>query len=164
MENDIPDYSKKEFLVLGCGNILFGDDGLGPAVVEYLKSNYSIPSNTEVINAGCSVRNILFDITLSDKKPEKIIIIDAFDIGGNLGEIFEIDIDDIPEKKIDDFSMHQIPTSNLLRELKDFLKIKIKIIGCQPEFIPEAVFTGLSEKVTCSIPKICDLVMEEIGE
>jgi len=164
MENDISGYGKKEFLVLGCGNILFGDDGLGPAAVEYLKNNYSIPSDTEVINAGCSVRNILFDITLSDKKPEKIIIIDAFDIGKNPGEIFEIDIDDIPEEKIDDFSMHQIPTSNLLRELKDFIKIEVKVIGCQPGFIPGTVFIGLSEKVTCSIPRICDLIIEEIRE
>ena len=162
MQNDIPDYSKKKFLILGCGNILFGDDGFGPEAAEYFKKNYSIPANTEVINAGCSVRNILFDISLSKKRPKKIIIIDAFYIGKTPGEVFEIDINDIPENKIDDFSMHQIPTSNLLKELKDLIKIDIKIIACQPEFIPETVFIGLSEKVTSSIPKICDLVIEEI--
>jgi len=60
MQNNIFDYCVKPVLILGCGNILFGDDGFGPKVVEYLEQNYPIPENAEVINAGCSVRNILF--------------------------------------------------------------------------------------------------------
>lgn len=164
MEDDIPDYNKKEFLVLGCGNILFGDDGLGPETVEYFKKNYPIPSNTEVINAGCSVRNILFDISLSDKKPKKIIIIDACDKGKKPGKIFSVDIEDVPEKKIDNFSMHQIPTSNLLKELRDLKKINIKIISCQPELIPDSVSSGLSKKVAKAVPEICNLIMRELKE
>ena len=162
MQNNIPDYCIKPVLILGCGNILFGDGGFGPKVVEYLRQNYSIPKDTEVINAGCSVRNILFDIILSDKKPEKIIIIDAVDMGRIPGELFEIPIEDIPENKIDDFSMHQLPTSNLLKELKFLCKIFIKIYACQPESIPENVSMGLSKKLNDLIPEICKLLINEI--
>lgn len=35
--NYVPKCYKKSVLVLGCGNILFGDDGFGPAVVEHLQ-------------------------------------------------------------------------------------------------------------------------------
>ena len=119
MQNNIPDRYRKPILVFGCGNILFGDDGFGPCAVEFLKNNYSIPSDVEVLNAGCSIRNILFDITLSDKKPKKIIIVDAIDAGRPPGEMFEIELEEIPENKLDDFSMHQLPTSNLLKELKE---------------------------------------------
>ena len=164
MQNNIPDYCIKPVLILGCGNILFGDDGFGPEVVEYLKKNYSTIENAEVINAGCSVRNILFDIILSDKKPEKIIIIDAVDMGRMPGEFFEIPVEDIPEIKIDDFSMHQLPTSNLLKELKFLCNVYVKVYACQPENIPESVCVGLSKKLNDIIPEICKLLINEINQ
>ena len=164
MQNNIPDYCTKPIIILGCGNILFGDDGFGPEVVEYLKNNYSIPENVEVINAGCSVRNILFDIILTEKKPEKLIIIDAFDTGRVPGEFFEIPIENIPENKIDDFSMHQLPTSNLLKELKFLCNVFVKVYACQPENIPECVSTGLSKRLNDLIPEICKLLIKEINQ
>lgn len=162
MQNNIPDYYRKPVLILGCGNILFGDDGFGPQVVEYLKKNYSIPENVGIINAGCSIRNILFNIVLSEKKPEKIIIIDAINAGKIPGEVFEIELEDIPENKIDDFSMHQLPTSNLLKELKDLCRVYIKIFSCQVENIPKNVSTGLSKRLLDSIPKVCELIINEV--
>jgi len=162
MQNNIPDYYRKPILILGCGNILFGDDGFGPQVVEYLKKNYSIPENVGIINAGCSVRNILFNVVLSEKKPEKIIIIDAMNAGKIPGEVFEIELEDIPENKIDDFSMHQLPTSNLLKELKDLCRVYIKIFSCQVENIPKSVSTGLSKRLLDSIPKVCELIINEV--
>jgi len=161
MEN-IPFYCNSKILILGCGNILFGDDGFGPHVAEELQRNYNIPENVGVINAGSSVRNILFDITLSEKKPEKIIIVDAIDAGKTPGEIFELPIDEIPEKKIDDFSMHQLPTSNLLKELKDFCKVDVIIIACQVENIPEEVTASISKKITDAIPEVCKRINEII--
>ena len=68
------DYWNKEILVLGCGNVLFGDDGFGPAVVEYLQENFEIPQEVCVMNAGLSVREIHFNMVLSDKRPKTIII------------------------------------------------------------------------------------------
>ncbi len=162
MQDSHTEQECKPVLVLGCGNVLFGDDGFGPKVIETLLKEYQIPEIAEAYDVGCSVRKLLFNILLSEKRPEKIIIVDAFDIGTDPGKVFEIDIDDIPENKIDDFSMHQMPTSNLLKELKEKTKIDIKIISCQPEFIPESVNMGLSGKVSRIIPEICELVIEEI--
>lgn len=161
MEN-VPSYCNCKILILGCGNILFGDDGFGPHVAEELQKNYNLPENVGVINAGSSVRNILFNIALSEKKPDKIIIIDAIDAAKTPGEIFELPIDEIPEKKIDDFSMHQLPTSNLLKELKDFCKVDIVIIACQVENIPEEVTASISKKITDAIPEVCKRINEII--
>ena len=157
--SDIPD---KNILVFGCGNILFGDDGFGPRVAEELLENYHLTRNVEVVNAGTSIRNLLFDIALSEKKPEKIIIIDAIDAGKIPGEIFELPIDEIPVKKIDDFSMHQLPTSNLLKELKDFCKVDVIIIACQIENIPTEVSTTISKKLIDAIPEACKKIKELI--
>jgi coenzyme F420 hydrogenase subunit delta len=158
------DYWNKEILVLGCGNILFGDDGFGPAVVEYLQKNFEIPPKAHVINAGLSIRNILFTITLSDKRPKRIIIVDAFDVGRPPGEIFELDIGEIPVKKIDDFSMHQLPTSNLLKELKDICDVDVKIISIQIQNIPEEVSPGLSQVIMDSIPTICEKILSAVKD
>ncbi len=164
MQRDIPDRYRKPVLIIGCGNILFGDDGFGPEVVEYLGKNCKIPEYVEVINAGTSIRNILFDIALAENRPKKIVIIDALDVRKKPGDIFEIEVEDIPENKIDDFSMHQLPTSNLLRELKDHCGINIKIFSCQVENIPESISKGLSEKLLDSVPKICDMIIREINK
>ena len=158
----IPSYCNCKVLILGCGNILFGDDGFGPKVIERLQKDYAFPENVAVLNAGSSVRNILFDVALSEKRPSKIVIIDAIDAGRTPGEIFELPIDEIPEKKIDDFSMHQLPTSNLLKELKDFCQVNVRIIVCQVENIPKEVSTGISQSLVDAIPKLCKRINEHI--
>ena len=144
--------------------MLFGDDGFGPRVAETLQKACRIPEGVKVMNAGSSVRNILFDIVLAEKKPENIIIVDAIDDGRTHGEIFEISIEDIPEKKIDDFSMHQIPTSNLLKELRDLCNIKVSVIAVQVENIPEIANMMLSRTVSAAIPKACEMVLKKITQ
>jgi coenzyme F420 hydrogenase subunit delta len=156
------DYWNKEILVLGCGNILFGDDGFGPAAVDYLQKNIDVPPGVGVINAGLSVREILFNIVLNDKRPQRIIIVDAVDAGRSPGEIFELDISQIPEKKIDDFSMHQLPTSNLLKELKNICGVDVKIISVQVQHIPEEVSPGLSKIIQDSIPAVCEKILSAL--
>lgn len=46
----LPEFCAKRTLILGCGNILFGDDGFGPAVIEYLLSHYDIPDDLSLIH------------------------------------------------------------------------------------------------------------------
>lgn len=151
----------KSVLVLGCGNRLFGDDGFGPAAVQYLNEHYSLPDDVAAIDTGISVRNILFDIALSEKRPKKIIIVDAVDVGKNPGEAFELDVSQIPLKKIDDFSMHQLPTSNLLLELKDLCLVDVKVICVQVEEIPDSVRPGVSETLLRSLPAVCEKILRE---
>ena len=156
------DYWNSETLVLGCGNVLFGDDGFGPEVVEHLQKNFEIPPEVCVVNAGTGVREILFNIVISDKRPKRIIIVDAVDVGKSPGEMFELDITDIPEKKIDDFSMHQLPTSNLLKELESMCGVNVRIMSVQIQNIPDEVSPGLSKVIRDSIPAVCEQVLSVI--
>lgn len=157
---DMPEYHDKSLLIFGCGNILLGDDGFGPTVAEELEQKYNIPEDVCVLNVGTSVREILFNVTIDEKKPKKIIIVDAIDVGKQPGEIFEIDLDDLPEKKIDDFSMHQLPTSNLLRELRDLCNVDVRILSCQVKNIPEEVQPGLSNILKDKVTEMCDIIVE----
>jgi coenzyme F420 hydrogenase subunit delta len=154
------DYCKARVVILGCGNILFGDDGFGPEAVEYLKENYELPVDVYALNCGTSVRELLFTITLSETRPERIIIVDAMDVGKPPGEVFEVDVTEIPGIKIDDFSMHQLPTSNLLKELKNICGVDVKIISAQVQHIPQEVSPGLSGVVRDSIPAVCEKILD----
>lgn len=160
--SDLPDYLTKRTVVFGCGNTLFGDDGFGPAVADYLVDNCDVPDDVLVMDVGTSVRELLFTILLSETRPSSVIIVDAVDRGRIPGEIFEISVDEIPEKKTVDFSMHQVPTSNMLKELKDIGGIEVTIIVCQVQDIPEEVSPGLSGHVTQAVPRASKLIYEKI--
>ncbi len=156
-----PDYCRKEILITGCGNKLFGDDGFGPEVVEYLTNHYSIPDNICLLDVGTGIRNILFTIALSEARPKVIVVIDAVDKGRKPGEIFEISLDEVPEEKIDDFSIHQVPSSNLLKELQDFCSVKVRILACQVKTIPKAMESGLSAPVERAVSRMAQKIAEE---
>ena len=133
----------KEIVVLGCGNILFGDDGFGSSVAERLEKCGVLPENVSVIDAGTSVREILFDLILSEQRPRKVIVIDAVDAKRRPGEVFRIDLDELPKNKIDDFTLHEMPTSNLLRELRDLCHVEVDIIAGQVEVLPGCGEAGI---------------------
>lgn len=158
-ENWVPEYCAKPVLVLGCGNILLGDDGFGPAVIEYMIEKGKLSDNACFLDVGTSARSILFDVILSDRKPARVVVVDAMDFGGKPGAVSLLDLDAIPENKIDDFSLHQVPTSNLLRELRDFCGIEVVIVVCQPANIPAEVEPGLSEPMKNAVPRAARAVL-----
>ena len=151
--NYVPECYQKSTLILGCGNTLFGDDGFGPAVIDYLEKHCQVPEDVTILDVGTGAREILFTVALAEKKPERIIIIDALDCQRKPGEIFTIPVENLPENKIDDFSLHQLPTSNLLKELKDLCQVEVILLATQPEYIPETVKPGLSKKLQDAVPK-----------
>ena len=160
----VPHWYDKRIIVLGCGNVLFGDDGFGPAVAQYCQAHHGSPPDVCILDAGTSVRNVLFDILLSDRRPSRIVIVDAMDGGYEPGELFEPDLDSVPRVKIDDFSMHQLPTSNLLRELRDLGGVQITVLACQTSAIPEEVRTGLSGPVAQAVQRAAEtLVRQHFG-
>jgi coenzyme F420 hydrogenase subunit delta len=157
-----PEWYDKSVLILGCGNVLLGDDGFGPAVAQRLRDNSTIPADICVLNAGTSVREILFDTILSEKKPIKIVIVDAMDCGREPGELFLLNVDSLPKVKLDDFSMHQIPTSNLLRELRDHCGIEVVVLACQVANTCDMVNPGLSPPVEAAVKSAAELIADEL--
>lgn len=156
----IPEIYQKRILILGCGNTLFGDDGFGPAVCDYLKRNYEIPEWAAVEDCGTGMREVLFDIVIGEQRPQKIIVIDAVDCGRRPGEVFELSLDEIPKPKLNDFSIHGVPSSNLLKELRDLCKVEVVLLACQVGQVPEEVKPGLSGPVGDAVPRAGALIFE----
>jgi coenzyme F420 hydrogenase subunit delta len=154
----------KKVLILGCGNVLMGDDGFGPAVIKKLNQQHKLPDFSHAEDVGTSVRDILFNITLLEKHPEHIVILDATDRPGHKGgEVFEISVDEIPEKKIVDYSFHQFPTTNMLKEIQELRGIKVTIIVAQVAEKLEEVGPGLSKPMRAAVAEAAQKVADLVG-
>lgn len=150
----------KSVLIFGCGNILWGDDGFGPAVINHLQENYDLPEDVLTMDMGTSIRDILFNLSLSEKKPQKIIIVDAVTHKDRKpGEVFEIPVKGIPDNKKSDFSLHQFPTVNMLEELQEQTAVEVRIVVAQTGNVPDEVKPGLSKDMEMAVVKACDHIM-----
>lgn len=154
-ETYTPEYCRKRVLVMGCGNILFGDDGFGPKAIEYLRSHYELPGDVCVLDVGTGARDVLFTLALSSTKPQKLVIIDIMDTGSKPGEILVAHIEDLPRAGDGGFSLHHVPTIDLLRSLRDCYQLDILVVVAQPQAVPETVRIGLSSVVNATIPCVC---------
>ena len=156
----LPAFCQARILVLGVGNILFGDDGFGPAVTENILREYIIPEDIYVMDTGTGVRKLLFTLSLTDTRPEEILVVDAVDWGQEIGLITEIPVKELPATKVDDFSLHHAPTSNLLRDLEDNCGVSVKVLVCDVGMIPQMIRPGLStviqHSVTAATQQIAD--------
>ncbi|MDY6910253.1 MAG: hydrogenase maturation protease [Thermodesulfobacteriota bacterium] len=146
----------RPILIFGCGNTLFGDDGFGPAVARRLLREPALPPSACVVDAGTSVREFLFDLLLRPRRPESLFIVDAADQPGRRpGELFELDLDGIAPQKASDFSLHQYPSVNLLKELRSDAGVNVRVLAVQAGDIPDRVRPGLSPEVAQAVSEAC---------
>lgn len=154
----LPSYCRARVLILGVGNVLFGNDGFGPEVIDFLTRNYAIPDDIYVIDVGTGARKVLFTISLSEARPEEIVVVDAVDWGREIGSVSEIPVESLPITKVDDFSLHQVPTSNMLRELQDDCGVKVTVLVCDVGPIPQVIGPGLSQHIQQSVIEACQQI------
>ena len=150
----------KEILVLGCGNVLFGDDAFGPKVIERFEaSDQPLPEWVFAEDVGTSVRDILFNVGLAPKKPSLVMLVDAVQVPEREpGEVFVLDIGEVPAIKSAIYSFHQCPTSSLLRELRDEAGIDVIVIAGQAAHIPESVEEGMSPPMEAAVDRAVTLI------
>ncbi len=153
----------EKIAIFGCGNILFGDDGAGPAVIKALEKE-ELPEYLHLEDAGTGIREILFDYLLEPAiRPALIIIVDSVDFpGAKPGQIFDLRPFDIPRKKLHDFSLHQFPTVNMLAELEEATDTKVRIMAIQAENIPNEVMPGLSRPVAKAVKRLTEKILDAI--
>jgi coenzyme F420 hydrogenase subunit delta len=159
----IQDIIEKPILILGCGNILFGDDGFGPKVIEHLETNFSLPETVWAQDMGTGLRDFLFDLMLSPIKPKHIFILDTMCLPDRkAGELFEIDLAKFP-KKTGSSPFHQFPSISQIQEIEGLTGVDIRILGVQAKEIPDTVRPGLSPEVKEAVPRACEWLVNEIG-
>ncbi|HHF98069.1 MAG TPA: hydrogenase maturation protease [Candidatus Aerophobetes bacterium] len=148
--------TKQNILVVGAGNILLGDEGIGIHVIRELEK-LTLPDNVEIMDIGVFSLSLISHIT----GKEKVIIIDALKSGGSPGSIYRLSVDNLEWNKKDYLSLHQLGIEEMLCFLKEEIpKEKIIIIGIEPGEIRWGM--ELSPCLKEKIPQIVKLVVEEI--
>jgi hydrogenase maturation protease len=118
-------------LLLGLGNTLLKDDGIGVHAIQALKEGYDFRPQIEMIDGGTLGLDLLHLLENRDK----ILFIDAVDFGKAPGLIGELEDEDISSAFQTKLSVHHIGLPDLLLAAKwmDIKPAKICLIGMQPE-------------------------------
>ncbi|NOZ24051.1 MAG: hydrogenase maturation protease [Planctomycetes bacterium] len=150
----------KKIAVVGVGNVLMGDDGVGPAAIEELKKA-GAEDKADLINAGKAFHAVVFDL----EKYEKVIIIDAVKGKGSPGTLYHFDLAELRDKdRIDSagVSVHELSVLKtlLFQEMYQDKFKNVVFIGIQPAKVTWT--EGLSDTLKKAMPTLVQTVLKEI--
>jgi len=143
--------------VIGLGNTLMADEGVGVKVVKELKKQ-ALPPNVEVYEAGTPG---LFLISLIEGF-DKVILVDAVELKGPPGTIYRLSFEEGLFETSSPTSMHEIDAITALKIAKHTGKLprEVVIVGIEPKVVE--LGEGLSPEVEAAIPKAVKLLLNEL--
>jgi len=145
-------------LVLGVGNILMGDEGIGTRAIELLERRYRFPENVELLDGGTSGIELLRFI----EDREHLILIDAIKGGQPPGTVVRVDGEDVPARFRTRISPHQLGISDLLAtaQLTGSVPPNLVLFGIEPKDV--LMKLEMSPEVEASMDRLAELVVEEL--
>jgi hydrogenase maturation protease len=152
-ENALP-----RVVVIGVGNLLMKDEGIGIHAVQALQE-IALPPGVSLVDGGTSP-----DLIACTQAGDKLIIIDAARAGGEPGAIYRFRPEDLAEEKGTLTSVHELGvTQNLgLMSLLGNKPSETIIIGIEPGEISAGL--ELSPELQKKLPAIVKAVLKEIGK
>ena len=149
--------ASKNILILGLGNILLGDEGVGVRVAEQLLSR-PLPDEIEVIDGGTAGYEL---INFFEGK-ERVIIVDAVKTDDTPGSVYKMDLSIVQEDETVQLSLHQIGLKNVFKmaSMMD-LNPQVTLVGIVPKNYQD-YHIGLSDEVEKAIPLAIETVLKEI--
>jgi len=150
-------HRKEKILILGVGNVLLNDEGVGVHIAQKMIS-LDLPPEVRVVEGGTDGFGLMHLILEADR----LILIDAVKGGDAPGSIYRFDLEDCPPYP-DPYktSVHQISILEVIH-LADLIGSTptTTIIGVEPKSTDMGM--TLSPEVEARIPRIIELVREEI--
>lgn len=144
-------------VVLGVGNVILADEGVGVRVAEAFERAYVPPAGVAVIDAGTASMEMLEDLSHLDF----LLVVDAIAAGKAPGELVKLAGDEVPVFFRRNLSPHGIGLSDVLASL-EFMGAEPKetvILGVQP--LSMELSTELTPTVAARVP---ELVAQVVGE
>ena len=138
----------KDYILMGIGNTLRGDDGIGSIIAKNFK-------DADWLSIDCGVAPENFTSIVKKNKPQLVVLIDVVEMDLKPGEFRIID----PEKiSIMHLTTHSIPLSFLTSYLKNFTP-EIIFIGIQPKLIYYS--TSISPEIFKSSEEIIKVLKDK---
>lgn len=145
-------------LIVGIGNILLRDEGVGVRVVEALR-DADLPEDVELVDGGTCGADLVE--IFADRR--KVIVIDALGASGAAGSIYRLAAADLLPPQGDCISLHQLGLVESLSMAEQ--------LGCAPKEVvifgiqPAAIAPGLelSADVAAAVPRAVRCVLAELA-
>ncbi|MFW2489111.1 hydrogenase maturation protease [Clostridium chromiireducens] len=144
--------------ILGIGNLLLKDDGIGVRIIEYLKEiEFENTYDVELIDGGTCIPNLL-DVFMTN---EKIIVLDSIKGGHAPGTIYKLTPEELGTCIKETTSLHDVQALDIMRDASLLgFDPKVVIIGVEPK---EIIFDlELSPMIKETIPQITNIIEEEL--
>jgi hydrogenase maturation protease len=149
----------KKTLVLGLGNILLGDEGVGVRVVERLQELYEFPQGVQVLDGG----TLALDLLPYVEDADRLVVIDALEMGTEPGAIARLEGDQVPAFLSVKLSPHQMGLTDLLAaaRLRNSYPEELVVWGVQPAVMRPGL--ALSPPVAALVEVLADKVLAELS-
>ena len=117
-------------LVLGLGNPLMTDDGIGLAALERLRDGWTLPDEVVLRDGGTWGLRLLPDV----EDAARLLLLDAVDVGAEPGTVVVLERDELPRFLSHKLSPHQVGVRDLLAlaDLRGALPKETVAMGIQP--------------------------------
>jgi hydrogenase maturation protease len=147
----------RHILILGVGNLLLSDEGVGVHIAQRMME-MDLPPGVRVVEGGTDGFGLINIILEADR----LILIDAVRGGGEPGSIYRFDIEECnPFPDRFKTSVHQISILEVIN-LSGLIGStpKTTVIGVEPESLEMGM--DLSPEVEAKVPRVIKIVMEEV--
>lgn len=148
-----------KILILGLGNILLQDEGLGVHAVKEFRRQYKLPPHVELCDGGCLGLNLLPSL----EDVERLLLIDAAEIHMPPGTIARLEDDEIWQRWESKLSAHEAGASDLLAatSLMGYQIEKVVLLAMQPGSARPGL--ELSSAVEAGLPQLVRMMAGELA-
>ena len=152
------DAVSKSVLVLGIGNLVMCDDGVGVRVVQELQRSYCFPENVKVVDGG----TLGLDLLPMLENVTHLILVDAVETGEKAGTLIRLSGAELPVVLATKLSPHQMGLKDLLAvsELMGHSPREMVLIGVQPGCIEMGV--EMTSDVDARLDEMIAKVLSEL--
>jgi hydrogenase maturation protease len=147
-----------QVVVLGVGNLLMGDEGLGIRCVEWLTASGQLPAGVIAIDGGTSSHELLEDL----EDAALLVIVDAVASDAAPGTLIRLEGDRIPAAFSNNLSPHQHGINDLLATMQLLGRAPARVVvhGMVPRRL--ALGLELSPEIDAALPALAARVVAEV--
>ena len=141
---------RRSVLILGVGNPLAGDDGVGVRAIEELAGAGDLPEGIRLLDVGV----LGMDILAWTRPDEPVVILDAVHGPGEPGTLYRFPLDEVAAPAEPRLSVHDLGVADALQAARLMGRpLRGTLIGVEPGRI-EAFTAGLSPAVAAALPAL----------
>ena len=147
-----------QITILGVGNILLKDEGVGVRVMEYLDARYDFADNVQLVDGGVLGVRLMGVIGNTDI----LIVVDAVRNQGEPGTLYRLADDQVPRRVLAKQSMHQLDLPEVLALCAAIDKNpQVIVVGIEPQDIT-TMDTELTPLVAAKVQDLATMVLTEL--